>query len=110
MAVMECPDCGGKVSDLAEHCPHCGRPVYVEDAQALFFECPDCDREVSDNARFCPNCGCEFDDDEPVQPAQPTVIVKPKEGIFMQTLNFGCFVVLIFIAVFVFAMMGGCPS
>ena len=26
MALCECPDCGGKVSDQAPACPHCGRP------------------------------------------------------------------------------------
>ena len=27
MALIICPECGGKVSDLAESCPHCGFPV-----------------------------------------------------------------------------------
>lgn len=27
MGIRECEDCGGKVSDLAESCPHCGRPM-----------------------------------------------------------------------------------
>lgn len=24
--LIECKDCRGKVSNLAHHCPHCGRP------------------------------------------------------------------------------------
>ena len=27
--IIPCPDCGGKVSKLAEKCPHCGRPMNV---------------------------------------------------------------------------------
>ena len=27
MALIKCPDCGGKVSTLAVSCPHCGRPI-----------------------------------------------------------------------------------
>jgi len=27
MALVECPDCGGKVSTAAPACPHCGRPM-----------------------------------------------------------------------------------
>ncbi len=29
MGLASCPDCNGKVSDLAEKCPHCGRPSNV---------------------------------------------------------------------------------
>lgn len=28
MALMSCPECGGKVSDMAQSCPHCGYPIY----------------------------------------------------------------------------------
>jgi hypothetical protein len=27
MPLLVCPDCGGKVSDAATNCPHCGRPI-----------------------------------------------------------------------------------
>ena len=27
MALTKCPDCDGTVSDLADSCPHCGRPL-----------------------------------------------------------------------------------
>lgn len=29
MALIQCPDCGAKVSDRAKECPHCGCPVEV---------------------------------------------------------------------------------
>lgn len=28
MALMSCPECGGKVSNMAQSCPHCGYPIY----------------------------------------------------------------------------------
>tara|TARA_Y100000310_G_C20677507_1_gene813944 strand:+ start:1509 stop:1694 length:186 start_codon:yes stop_codon:yes gene_type:complete len=28
MALVECPECGGAVSDSAEFCPHCGLSAY----------------------------------------------------------------------------------
>ena len=27
MALIVCPECGGKVSDKASACPHCGYPI-----------------------------------------------------------------------------------
>ena len=27
MALMNCPECGGQVSDKAHACPHCGYPI-----------------------------------------------------------------------------------
>lgn len=30
MALITCPDCGGKVSDKANVCIHCGRPLSEE--------------------------------------------------------------------------------
>lgn len=33
MALLVCPDCGGKVSEHAEFCPHCGCPIFkIKDA------------------------------------------------------------------------------
>ena len=26
MALIQCPECGGKLSDKADFCPHCGCP------------------------------------------------------------------------------------
>lgn len=30
MALIDCPECGGKVSTKAENCPHCGYPIYMD--------------------------------------------------------------------------------
>lgn len=54
MALLECPDCGGKVSDLAPACPHCGRPRRSEGIEVNDLrkgsgdaKCPSCKRMVT---------------------------------------------------------------
>lgn len=51
MALINCKECGGQMSDSASFCPHCGAPV----AKDVF--CPECGTKVSADARFCPHCG-----------------------------------------------------
>ena len=77
MALIECTECGGQVSDQAEACPKCGNPV--------FNSLPWYDRltlSVSGNG--------------------PS---KPREGIFLRTMNALTTVVLIIIGLFVVLMM-----
>jgi hypothetical protein len=73
------------------------------------IKCPECDTEVSDKAEKCPKCAY------PIKPAsniseiksdsKPEVIVKPKEGCFLQTLNFGCAVIAIIIGIIVLVII-----
>lgn len=35
MAIIKCSECGGKVSTLADKCPHCGCPVNSSNAEAV---------------------------------------------------------------------------
>ena len=37
MAVLECPDCGGSVSDTAPSCVHCGRPMSPREPETVPF-------------------------------------------------------------------------
>ncbi len=54
MALVKCPDCGGKVSDQAPACPHCGRPMKATtparaaspNRQGL-TKCPKCKKMVT---------------------------------------------------------------
>lgn len=60
------------------------------------IDCPDCGKPVSDQAPTCPQCG--------------RVIKKQQagaqEGCFLQTLNFGCGVIVLLIAImFIIAML-----
>ena len=54
MALFECPECGGKVSDKATQCPHCGCPVEQPHKQSK--TCPECGQEVDASVMVCPNC------------------------------------------------------
>ena len=58
MALFECPKCGGKVSDKANQCPHCG--CLVEQSQNKSKTCPECGQEVDISVMVCPNCAFPF--------------------------------------------------
>lgn len=48
MAVTNCPECGGKVSDQAMSCPHCG---------VSLSHCPKCGGVIKWGVSACPHCG-----------------------------------------------------
>lgn len=59
MALIECPECRGKVSDKAPACIHCGYPLQqVEEKQVQY--CPYCGKENSINSTFCAYCSKYF--------------------------------------------------
>jgi len=63
MAIVTCDDCGGKVSDRAASCPHCGCPVSTGSSARYdgpLSRCGACGKQVSVTAGQCPHCGCEF--------------------------------------------------
>lgn len=49
--IIQCPECGGQVSDKAQVCVHCGYRFRV---------CPDCGKILADNVTACPSCGYSF--------------------------------------------------
>lgn len=51
MALITCKQCGGKVSDRAEKCPHCGCPI------GGVKHCTECNAVITENEAVCPNCG-----------------------------------------------------
>jgi uncharacterized membrane protein YhaH (DUF805 family)/rRNA maturation protein Nop10 len=51
MALTKCTECDGKVSTLADACPHCGRPMSPP------VECEDCGEEFDRLLDACPHCG-----------------------------------------------------
>lgn len=38
MSLIKCPECGGMLSDMAEHCPHCGYPVKTPENEKVISE------------------------------------------------------------------------
>ena len=67
------------------------------------INCPECGKKVSNMAEKCPKCSC------PINSANNNNIkVESKEGCFLQTLNTGCIIIAILIAiVFIIAVIGG---
>lgn len=59
------------------------------------INCPECQTEISDKAENCPKCGF------PISSKPQQLIIKKKEGCFLQTLNLGCLIILIVIGLFV---------
>lgn len=48
-----CASCGAQISDRAQFCPSCGRPVQ----KPRVVNCNRCGREIPAGAKFCPACG-----------------------------------------------------
>ena len=48
MAIIDCPECGGEISDKADHCVHCGVAVFV---------CPECGKVSLGQEKKCAFCG-----------------------------------------------------
>lgn len=65
MALRVCPDCGGKVSDAAPACPHCGRPnappkqASSPQSQGQ-AKCPSCGRYVAPVVTNVGGGSCSF--------------------------------------------------
>jgi len=70
MALITCPECGASVSDKAEKCPQCAYPINKQQSVPL-----------------------------PPNNIKTEVVVKPKEGCFLQTLNVGCMIVAVIIGI-----------
>ncbi len=51
MALIECPECGKKISDSSDKCINCG---YVLNKKS---KCPECGKSVSPTDKVCKNCG-----------------------------------------------------
>ena len=68
------------------------------------ISCPECGSQVSDKAKSCPSCAYPINPEVPRQQSvtpPPEIIVKPKEGCFLQTLNVGCMIIAGIIVFFI---------
>jgi uncharacterized membrane protein YvbJ len=77
MALIICPECGKQVSDKAEKCPQCGCPINLA---TVIKEKTDFRTSTNVNSH---------------------IIVKPKEGCFLQTLNAGCMIIAIILIIII---------
>lgn len=53
---MQCPNCGGQITDGAKFCTLCGKPIKKTTNEEKFF-CPNCGAKLVPNAIFCNGCG-----------------------------------------------------
>ena len=77
MALIECPECGKEVSELANSCPNCAFP-FKEYRKGL--SCPECSQKISDQAEICPSCGFPIKPKR-IVPKAPKVI-PPSPGLW----------------------------
>ncbi len=66
------------------------------------INCPECKSEISNQAPNCPKCGfpISMGFNKPQQ-----IVIKKNEGCFLQTMNIGCLIILVFIAMFVISVI-----
>ncbi|MDI6784762.1 MAG: zinc ribbon domain-containing protein, partial [bacterium] len=55
MALINCPECKKKISDMAFYCPHCGKPMETTN-KAEFIDCPHCHKKIFAAYYVCPYC------------------------------------------------------
>lgn len=61
MALIECPECGGKVSNKAPACIHCGYPLQKQEEEISQVQyCPYCGKQNGIESMFCAYCGKSF--------------------------------------------------
>ena len=63
-------------------------------------KCPYCSEQILITAKKCKHCGEYLDDSLREENKQKETTVVAKEGCFLQTLNVGCIVIAIIIALF----------
>lgn len=51
MAIIDCPECGGKISTSTKQCVHCGCNILI---------CPECNDAYNENIDTCKTCGYQF--------------------------------------------------
>ena len=94
MALINCTECGKEVSDRAKTCPNCGCPIIQE-----------VDWHEENLANVSPPAEVTQSETSGQSVASaPTVVVKQKEGCFLQTLNTGCMIVAVIIVLLLLGM------
>lgn len=64
MALIECPDCGKRISDKADKCPNCGKGLSSSSDnidRRTIRKGVECGGDIPDDVASCPDCGCPVD-------------------------------------------------
>lgn len=72
-------------------------------------QCPFCDESIKKEAIKCKHCGTDLMEDKkiflsPTNSFKLTKSEKPKEGLFLQTMNCGCVIFFLIIAIVIILM------
>lgn len=76
MAIINCPECGHNVSELAPTCPNCGVVI-----AGNIVRCPECGTVYLASKKLCPSCHCPSTVQAPQTangPQQPASVVIPQ--------------------------------
>lgn len=79
MALINCPECGGQISEKATECVHCG--AILKEESMIEKSCPECGAALSDMDTSCPNCGCPVEDSEKEEEPQKVELTNVKFSI-----------------------------
>ena len=63
------------------------------------INCPECNAEVSEKADKCPKCAYPINKIQPPKNINQEIVVKAKEGCFLQTLNAGCMIIAVIVGI-----------
>lgn len=83
MALITCPECGGKVSDQASVCIHCGFPLQNQSIQkeSQMKYCSFCGKENVVGSEFCGYCGKSFSNINPTEEINCSSVLLKKKPI-----------------------------
>ena len=103
---VQCPNCGQRLTESP-----IPPPAVIGTKQ-----CPFCAETIKQQAMVCRYCGYNLQTGQPstasapqVIPPSPNVVVKERgEGLFLQTMNLGCLIVIIIIVFLIIAFVRGC--
>ena len=87
MALIDCPECGRKISDKSEICIGCGFPILdylkkelenkkIEELENEKFFCKSCYRQNKIGSDYCEECGFRL---TPYYKKEEMVLNSPKE-------------------------------
>lgn len=70
MAIINCPECGGPISEKATECIHCGK--ILKEEPVVERRCKECGGVIFDNDIVCTHCGCPIEDYKEPQKVEVT--------------------------------------